>query len=65
MNKLARYVVIVLWLAGVATLMAYGFTSRVLPRCPEDAVLVGAGQFKNGRWDFYECGPAVDDMIGD
>ena len=39
--------------------------NRTVPTCPEDAVLVGAGQFENGRWDYYECGPAVDDLIGE
>ena len=37
----------------------------VVPACQEDSVLVGAGQFENGRWDWYECGPAVDDFTGD
>lgn len=32
-----------------------------MPRCTEDAVLVGAGDFENGRWDRYACGPSVDD----
>ncbi len=32
-----------------------------LPRCYEDAVLVGAGQFENGQWDNYICGPSFDD----
>ena len=35
---------------------------RLLPSCPEDSVLVGAGEFEStGLWDRYECGPAVDD----
>ena len=32
-----------------------------IPQCQEDVVLVGIGQFENGRWDNYICGPAVDD----
>lgn len=32
-----------------------------IPRCTEDAVLVGTGSFDNGRWSAYVCGPAVDD----
>ena len=32
-----------------------------IPQCHEDVVLVGVGQFENGRWDSYICGPAVDD----
>lgn len=33
-----------------------------IPRCPEDAVLVGAGEFDEGHWSRYTCGPAVDDF---
>lgn len=36
-----------------------------LPRCTEDAVLVGIGDFDNGRWTEYTCGPAVDDYEED
>lgn len=36
---------------------------HVLPDCPEDAVLIGHGQFENGRWDTYGCGPARDDYV--
>ena len=36
-----------------------------MPRCPEDAVLVGVGSFDDGRWTEYQCGPAVDDYQED
>lgn len=36
---------------------------RVVPACQEDSVLIGNGQFTNGYWSRYECGPAVDDYI--
>ena len=36
---------------------------RPVARCPEDSVLVGAGQFESGYWDSYECGPAYDDYL--
>jgi len=35
-----------------------------VPNCPEDSVLVGIGQFEDGQWDSYECGPALDDFEG-
>lgn len=35
----------------------------LIPKCGEDVVLVGAGQFEDGHWDYYVCGPAVDDYI--
>lgn len=31
-----------------------------MPRCPEDAVLIGAGNFEDGRWDYLLCGPPKD-----
>jgi len=34
---------------------------RVIPVCQEDAVLLGAGSFENGRYSTYVCGPAADD----
>lgn len=33
-------------------------------RCAEDVVLVGCGEFEEGRWSYYICGPALDDFIG-
>lgn len=31
-----------------------------LPHCEEDQVLVGAGNFTDGHWTSYVCGPALD-----
>jgi len=36
---------------------------RPVPQCHEDVVLVGIGDFDNGRWDKYVCGPALDDCL--
>lgn len=33
-----------------------------LPQCPEDEAIRGTGEFDNGRWSSYECGPAWDDF---
>ena len=33
-----------------------------IPRCQEDTVLVGQGDFVRGQWSRYECGPALDDF---
>ena len=33
-----------------------------IPECPEDAVLIGRGQFNDGTWTRYACGPALDDL---
>ncbi len=32
-----------------------------MPRCEEDATLMGTGAFIGGQWSAYVCGPAVDD----
>ena len=32
-----------------------------LPPCQEDATLIGWGQFEAGYWQYYTCGPSVDD----
>lgn len=31
--------------------------------CPEDSLLRGTGQFEDGQWTSYVCGPAVDDRV--
>jgi len=36
---------------------------RPVPACQEDQSLIGAGDFRDGRWDAYVCGPAVDDLV--
>jgi hypothetical protein len=55
-----------LYLMAVTVLVAVvlaGIGGRAtLPRCQEDAVLIGRGDFDDGRWSAYECGPAVDDF---
>lgn len=37
---------------------------RPVPRCPEDEVLVGVGDYSGGRYETYRCGPALDDFVG-
>lgn len=49
-------------LFAVAVLAAAS-TAATLPQCEEDAVLIGTGDFDNGRWSAYMCGPAVDDFV--
>ena len=41
-----------------------GQPDTTVPQCPEDAVLVGSGDFNAGRYSAYECGPALDDFEG-
>ena len=35
-----------------------------VPACVEDSVIVGFGEYENGYWTHYSCGPAVDDYAG-
>ena len=44
----------------VSELMPY---YESFPKCQEDVVFLGTGQFEAGRWTGYACGPAVDDYI--
>jgi len=60
--KSILYVLIVLIIAGLLTGLVYTSTSRPVDPCYEDSVLVGEGQFENGRWTFYVCGPSIDDF---
>ena len=51
---------------GTATAQSIPTTASlapVIPACPEDAVIVGEGNFVNGRWDSYTCGHAMDDLV--
>ena len=47
-----------------ATLLPQHNLNPVIPKCQEDVVLVGMGNFEDGRWDYYTCGPALDDFGG-
>ena len=51
-------------MAVALCVVAWLVVSTSLPRCEEDQVLVGRGDFENGRWSAYECGPALDDFGG-
>ena len=33
-----------------------------IPQCHEDAVIVGIGDFEDGKWSEYVCGPSLDDF---
>lgn len=47
----------------LATTVAIGsLASPSIPQCAEDVVLVGVGQYENGQWDGFVCGPALDDI---
>lgn len=38
------------------------FGMQYIPKCAEDAVLIGMGDFDNSRYTRYVCGPAMDDF---
>ncbi len=60
-----RVIAVVLIAATFAVGFAVGLdfhSQPPLPHCPEDAVIVGTGQFHNGTWTAYRCGPARDDF---
>lgn len=35
---------------------------KSMPACTEDATIIGQGEYTNGRWDYYVCGPVYDDL---
>ncbi len=66
MNKLESTLLAILAFVVVFLLVSplFSIHLRVVPKCAEDVVLVGCGDFERGVWTRYECGPAVDDYIG-
>ncbi len=55
-------IILALAICFIAFGIAIKITQRYpMPKCQEDAVLVGIGNFYQGRWSSYICGPAVDD----
>ena len=65
MTDRIAYVAAALALAFCVGLTAGRMDPEPMPRCVEDVVIVGTGDFENGRWDAYTCGPAADDYVGD
>ena len=61
MNKLLKALFLILIIAALVRSSIKLDYYRVIPQCQEDAVLVGVGDFENGRWTRYVCGPALDD----
>lgn len=57
--------VVVAALVLFGTFMGDDLPNREVPRCNEDAVLVGEGRFEFGAWTQYRCGPALDDFAQD
>jgi hypothetical protein len=52
---------LVLWLSLGAWLLYDAAQTPAIERCAEDVVLVGTGDYEDGRYDRYVCGPAMDD----
>jgi hypothetical protein len=56
-------IAIALFIISAFILGLYTGTTIAHPQCAEDVVIVGGGQYSNGRWEFYSCGPALGDLI--
>jgi hypothetical protein len=59
-HKISSLLIVVL-----AILVGYLYAVQcrdTIPRCAEDVVVVGVGQFDDGLWTQYVCGPALDDF---
>lgn len=59
-------VLIVIFILGLSIIIgtaALISESMAMPRCSEDAIIIGGGDFVDGRWTYYSCGPARDDYL--
>lgn len=65
MKELSIFIIAIAIFALAITAALYLEHLMTLPQCQEDVVLVGIGDFEHGRWTSYECGPTVDDYIGE
>ena len=55
-------IVILISVVALLFLIAFQLTPlRMTPSCWEDSVIVGVGDFEDGRWEEYRCGPSLDD----
>jgi hypothetical protein len=46
----------------VCCILLAGCSWSIIPACQEDAVIVGQGDFVEGYWTEYVCGPSLDDF---
>jgi len=61
--RLFASIVLILILAAASLGFQLEAANARIPRCEEDQVIVGTGDFAAGQWTSYVCGPAVDDYI--
>ena len=61
MRRLAVALAVLAAVAVLAPRSVLAGTSPSLPSCPEDAVLIGHGQYAAGHWSKYSC-VALDDV---
>ena len=70
-NKALTITLLALFIC-IAFVISLGIIANVIrtnfPICQEDVVILGVGEFtasathtRGGTWEFYICGPAVDD----
>lgn len=55
------------WITLIIIIFTVGYIYydlNSMPKCAEDVVIVGGGDYINGRWDYYSCGPARGDLDG-
>ena len=56
-------IAVIMFLLGIIYMASELETRSPVSRCQEDVVLVGQGQFQDGKWDYYVCGPNLDDYV--
>jgi len=64
MKKFMLGLLVGLIIIGLLVGVVYLITStRTVPQCAEDVFILGVGDFVEGRWSSYVCGPALDDLL--
>lgn len=61
-DRMTKLLLLALTLIVIVTIIAMIKPMRLVPACHEDVVLIGYGDFENGQWSNYSCGPAIDDF---
>ena len=66
-RNVALAVIVTLLALSLMLNLILGSTLVEIPlvsRCQEDVTLIGQGDFVDGQWSYYVCGPALDDFGG-
>ena len=49
------WVMVVIWFAVTLLIVFSVRWAPSVPKCPEDAIYVGGGDYRDGQWDYLHC----------